>query len=105
MTIVKKGTASDISTDQVNLQLLLPKGVINDSISVTRGCTTPGEVISVHSHNGFELTYILKGKATFNYDGTDHETAEGDLIYFDASVPHSVVSSELHEFLSIYFRK
>jgi transcriptional regulator with XRE-family HTH domain len=47
LTIVKKGTAPDISTDQVNLQLLLPKGVINESTSVTRECTTPGEVPSI----------------------------------------------------------
>ena len=105
VTLIKKGTAPDISTDQMSLQLLLPKGVIGDNISVTRGCTTPGEVISVHSHSGFELTYILKGTATFNYDGTEYETGEGDLLYFDASVPHSVVSHEPHEFLSIYFRK
>ena len=105
LTLVKKGTAPDISTDQMSLQLLLPRGIVDDSISVTHGSTIPGEVISVHSHQGFELTYILKGKATFYYDGTDYETNEGDLIYFDASIPHSVVSLEPHEFLSIYFRK
>jgi transcriptional regulator with XRE-family HTH domain len=104
-TIVKKGTVPDISIGQMSLQLLLPRGVIDDSISVTRGSTRPGEVVSVHSNTGFELTYILKGKATFNYDGIEYETAEGDLIYFDALVPHSVVSYEPHEFLSIYFRK
>lgn len=105
LTLVKKGTAPDISTDQMSLQLLLPKGIIDESISVAHGSTIPGEVISVHSHKGFELTYILKGKATFYYDGADYETKEGDLIYFDASIPHSVVSLEPHEFLSIYFRK
>ncbi len=105
LTLVKKGSAPDISTNRLSLQLLLPKGVINDKISVTRGRTASGEVISTHSHSGFELVYVLKGKATFNYDGTDYETAEGDLIYFDASIPHSVVSHAPHDFLSIYFRK
>ena len=105
LTIVKNGTAPEVVSDKQRLELMLPKGVIDSNISVTRSSSLPGEVVSPHSHNGFELTYVLKGKATFNYDGTDYETAEGDLIYFDCSVPHSVVADEAHETLSVYFRK
>ena len=105
LTLVKKGTAPVISSGKMDLQLLLPKGVISDNISVSKVSSKAGEVVSDHSHNGFELTYILKGKATFNYDGVDYETAEGDLVYFDATVPHYVVADEPHEILSIYFRK
>ncbi len=105
LTLVKKGTAPEISSGKTRLELMLPKGVISDDISVSKVSHKLGEVVSEHSHKGFELTYILKGKATFTYDGVEYETAEGDLIYFDSAVPHSVVTEEPHEILSVYFRK
>jgi quercetin dioxygenase-like cupin family protein/DNA-binding XRE family transcriptional regulator len=105
LTIVKKATAPMVTSGKMNLQLMIPKGVISDKVSVTYGGAKAGEFVSVHSHRGFELTYILKGSALFVYDGQKHKVEEGDLLYFDASVDHAVSALEPHEFLSVYFRR
>ena len=105
VTIIKKKTATRVASEKMNLQLLLPKGIISENVSVSFGKCGPGEFVSSHSHEGYELTYILKGKAVFNYDGKQYEVEQGDLMYFKASVKHSAKALEDHEFLSVYFRK
>jgi transcriptional regulator with XRE-family HTH domain len=105
ITVVKAGTAPMIGSGKMDLELLIPKGVISNKISVTLGRTQPGEFVSKHSHNGFELTYQLKGAAILKYRSKEFEFKEGDLVYFDASVEHSVTALNRNEFLSIYFRK
>lgn len=105
ITVVKAGTAPRVASGKMDLELLVPKGVINDKISVTLGKTQAGEFVSRHSHEGFELTYQLKGDALFKYGSDEFEIKEGDLLYFDAGVEHSVIALNHNEFLSIYFRK
>jgi len=103
--LVKSGTAPKIQSGKTSLELLVPKGVIDDRISVSLGKIQPGEYVSKHSHKGFELTYNLKGVVLFGYDDKEYKLKEGDLIYFDANVEHSVTALEPHEFLAIYFRE
>jgi transcriptional regulator with XRE-family HTH domain len=105
LKIVKKTAPPKMASRKMNLQLMIPKGVISDKVSVAYGSAQPGEFVSTHSHSGFELTYILKGSALFRYDGQEHKVEEGDLMYFDASLSHSVTALEPHEFLSVYFRQ
>jgi quercetin dioxygenase-like cupin family protein len=104
-SLVKAGTAPKIQSGKTSLELLVPKGVIDDRISVTLGKIQTGEYVSKHSHKGFELTYNLKGVVLFEYDDKEYKLKEGDLIYFDANVEHSVTALEPHEFLAIYFRE
>ena len=104
ITLVRAGTAARVDAHKMNLELLIPKGVINDKISVTLGRSEAGEFVSKHSHRGFELTYMLKGSALFQHGGSEYRVNAGDIMYFDANVEHSVVALEPHEFLSIYFR-
>lgn len=103
--IVRKGTRPKIQSGKVDLELLIPKGVINDRISVSLGRVDAGNFVSPHSHPGFELTFNLKGRANFKYGHKEYELQEGDLIYFDSSIEHSVSVFESHEFLAIYFRE
>jgi transcriptional regulator with XRE-family HTH domain len=105
ITVVKAGTAPRVESGKMDLELLIPKGVISNKISVTLGKTQPGEFVSKHSHDGFELTYQLKGDALFKYGSDEFEFKGGDLLYFDAAVEHSVTAFNHNEFLSIYFRK
>lgn len=102
--IVRAGTAPKAQSGKMDLELLVPKGVINDNISVTLGRIQANEFISIHTHNGFEMTYSLKGNVQFNYGGKEYKVKKGDLIYFDASIEHSLTALDDHEFLSIYFR-
>ena len=105
VTVVRAGTAPTVESGKMSLDLLIPKGVISNKISVTLGRADPGEFVSKHSHDGFELTYQLKGDALFKYDLEEFMLTQGDLIYFDASVEHSVVAFNRNEFLSVYFRE
>jgi quercetin dioxygenase-like cupin family protein len=104
VAIIRAGEAPKVKSGKMELELLVPKGVINDNISVTLGRIPANEFISIHTHKGFEMTYSLKGNVMFKYGGKEYEINEGDLIYFDASIEHSLIALEDHEFLSIYFR-
>lgn len=105
LTIVKARTAPTIESGKMKLELLIPKGVIDEKISVSLGESQGGEFVSKHSHEGFELTYEVKGKALFRYENEEHEINEGDLLFFNSGVEHSVTALEPVKFLTIYFRE
>lgn len=105
ITIVKGGAGRNVESGKMSLELLIPRGVIGKDISVTKGRAEPGEFVSRHSHDGFELTYLLKGEACFKYGSEAYDLEQGDLIYFDAKVEHSVTARNRNEFLSVYFRR
>ena len=42
----------------------------------------------LHEHPGIELLYVLSGRLELSAREDKHELAEGDAIYFDATVPH-----------------
>ena len=105
LTIVKADAAPVIEAGKLKLRLLVPKGLIDERISVSAGESQKGEIVSKHSHRGFELTYIIKGKHLFRYGSENHELDGGDLIYFDGRIPHSVTALEPIQFISIYFRQ
>ena len=105
LTIVKGGAAPTIESGKLKLRLLAPKGLIGQGISVSVGESQKGEIVSQHTHRGFELTYIIRGKHLFRYGSENHELDGGDLIYFDGRIPHSVTAVEPIQFISIYFRQ
>lgn len=104
-TLVRAGTAPTVESEKMKLDLLLPNGVIDPKISVSLSETPGGEFISEHSHEGFELVYQIQGGTLFHYGKEEWEINEGDLIYFDSSVRHSVTAMGPAKFLSVYFRK
>ena len=103
--IVRAGTAPKVESEKMKLNLLLPKGVIDPKISVSLGETAGGKIISEHCHPGFELAYQIQGKTLFYYGKETWEINEGDLLYFDSSVMHSVEALVPAKFLTLYFRK
>jgi transcriptional regulator with XRE-family HTH domain len=105
ITVVKAGTAPSVDSGKMSLELLIPRGIISNKISVTLGRTEPGEFVSKHSHDGFELTYLLKGEALFKYGSQEYNLTQGDLLYFDSRFEHSVSALDHNEFLSVYFRE
>jgi transcriptional regulator with XRE-family HTH domain len=93
-----------IESHNLKLRLIAPRGVIDENISITVGKAEKGEVVSRHKNIGFELAYIIKGKCIFKQADKEYELNEGDLIYHDGQVPHSVVALEPFEFFGIHFR-
>jgi len=104
LAIVKGDAAPMIESGSLKLRLLAPRGLIEQGISVSKGESQKGEIVSEHTHEGFELTYIIKGKHIFRYGSKDYELDGGDLIYFDGRTPHSVIAFEPIQFISVYFR-
>jgi transcriptional regulator with XRE-family HTH domain len=47
------------------------------------------DAAATHVHDGVEFLHVLTGRLGIRIGRADHELAEGDSIYFDASVPHS----------------
>jgi transcriptional regulator with XRE-family HTH domain len=94
-----------IQSRNLNLRILAPRGAIDESISIIAGHAQKGIFVSRHKNEGFELTYVIRGSCLFKHGGKEYKLEEGDLIYFDGSVPHSVKASEGHDFLGIHFLK
>jgi transcriptional regulator with XRE-family HTH domain len=103
-TLVKAKAIPVVKSLKTNLSLLVPKGLIDDHISISLAKVKPGKSIQEHYNEGFEITYILKGKCTFKHGSHSYDLNEGDLIYFDGKIVHSVIVSEYLEFISVYLR-
>ena len=103
--LIKAEGQTEIEAKKLKLKLLIPKGLIDDSISISMGRAKKGKCIDKHKNSGFELSYIMKGKCLFKYGNVEHELKKGDVIYFDGKTVHSVLALEPLEFLAIYFRE
>ena len=105
LNIIKSENQPVVESEKMQLRLLVPKGLIDEEISISLGKAETGVFVDRHKTEGFELAYIIKGTCEFTYGSDKHELREGDLVYFDGTVWHSVMASEPLEFLAIYFRQ
>jgi transcriptional regulator with XRE-family HTH domain len=105
LTIIKADEQPVAESSALALRLLVPKGIISDSISISLGKARPGECVSSHTNPGVEITYIISGRCVFVYDGKNYDLKEGDIIYFRAKHPHAVLTDEPMEFFSVYVRE
>ena len=104
LTLIREEEQAEIESDALKVRLLVPKGLISESISISLGKAKVGEFVGNHTNEGFELSYIIRGKCLFKHGANEYNMNPGDLVYFDGSVWHSVVALEPLEFLIIQFR-
>ena len=104
LVLIKSENQQVVESEKLRLKLLVPQGMINDQISISLGTAELGEIIDRHKTDGHELAYIIRGKCLFIYNGVRHELNQGDLVYFNGEIDHSVTALEPFEFLAIYFR-
>jgi transcriptional regulator with XRE-family HTH domain len=100
---IKAENQNVINTKQLMLKLVAPKGALSEDISIVYGKAMKGRFVNRHKHQGFELAYVIKGRAIHKLGTNITELKEGDLIVFNASQPHEVIALETHEFLGIQF--
>lgn len=105
LRLIKSNDQPEIESSTLLLKLLVPKGIINDSISVSLGKGAAGKCIDLHKNSGFEITYLLKGRCIMGYDGGIHEMAAGDVVLFDSGRSHHVEALEPIEFINFYLRQ
>jgi quercetin dioxygenase-like cupin family protein len=100
---IKAANQNVIKTKSMLLKLVGPRGILNENISIVYGKAEKGKLVDRHKHPGFELAYILKGKALHKHATGTQELNEGDLIFFDANQWHEVIALEPHEWLGMQF--
>ena len=78
-------------------------GIIEGYIA-TIGFEFPPEM---HVHEGQELIYVLEGQLEVVYEGDTYMIEEGDSIYFDSNMPHTVrsVGNKMAKLLVSYVAK
>jgi transcriptional regulator with XRE-family HTH domain len=55
------------------------------------------EKIPYNYHDGEEIIYVLAGRMQFFYGDDTYAVSEGDSLYFNATIPHKVVSATKEE--------
>jgi len=53
-------------------------------LKIEQGCTEK------FTHDSEEFIYLMKGSLLFSYDGKEYDLQEGDSIYFDSRLKHSL---------------
>ena len=104
LTLIRAENQPQIESQKLSVKLLAPRGLINNSLSVSLGQAGKGEFVGKHITEGYEISYIISGECVFKHGKKEYRMKKGDLVYFDGRVPHSVVALESLEFLLIYLR-
>lgn len=105
LTLIRQEDQPEVDSGKMRLRLLVPQGIVDDTISISLGKANTGEFIGKHQTKGFELAYIIRGQCVFKHGGKDYELKEGDVVYFDGKEWHSVIALEPLEFIALYFRE
>ena len=74
------------------LMMVAPVGLIENNIFVNLVEAKEGRFVDSHTDNGYSFVYILEGGCIFEHDGVKHELQQGDVLYYNASYPHSVTA-------------
>ncbi|MCL1831018.1 MAG: XRE family transcriptional regulator [Oscillospiraceae bacterium] len=61
------------------------------------------EVVLPHSHDGQEFNYVISGSLEFSIDGMTYTLNEGDSVYFDSNIIHSIraIGNETSSFIAV----
>ena len=105
VVLLKGMEQNTIKSGKLSLKVMAHRGTVNDDLSVTIGQGKAGKIIGKHKNDGYELTYIIKGKNIFKYGSKEYYLEAGDVIYHDGKDWHSVTALESTEFLNIHFAK
>lgn len=54
----------------------------------------PSVTVPMHYHEEIELHFVIKGKKRIVVDGTSYDAGEGDVIFINSGVPHTVYTLE-----------
>jgi len=99
-SIIRQHERKELIGDYTNLGYRY-EGVIRDKgngsikpLIITLPNKTDQEQIPYNYHDGDEMIYILEGQLDFFYGDQAYRVSQGDTVYFDAAIPHKIVSAE-----------
>ena len=72
---------------------------------VEASAETENKPISLNTHPGQELNYVLEGRLLISISGHDIELGPGDCVYYDSTEPHGMkaLGGKTARFLAIVF--
>ena len=100
---IEAGHQNIVKTKTMELKVVARRGTINENITIVHGKAKKGQLVGKHTHPGFELAYVLKGRSLHKEGGVTRELKEGDLAFWDASKWHEVIALEPHEWIGMQF--
>jgi quercetin dioxygenase-like cupin family protein len=73
----------------------LTSSIPGGSLQAIRVTLSPGRShrATAHSHDGVEALYVVRGALHVEVGGASHALAAGDVIHYDASLPHAYVNA------------
>lgn len=104
--IIRKKDHRVIETENMQLSMIGPPGLIEENILVNLLEAKEGRFVDSHTDDGYSFVYVLEGGILFEHDGVKHELHPGDVLYYNASYPHSVTAlgGATHKSLNIFFK-
>jgi transcriptional regulator with XRE-family HTH domain len=100
---IKAEDQNVVDTKKMKLKLVAPKGIVDENISIVHGKAKKGKISSWHKHHGFEMAYVIKGKALLKCGSNVYELNESDLIFWNADELHESIALEPHEWVGMQF--
>ena len=104
--IIRKNDHQVVETENMQLSMIGPPGLIGENIQVNVVEAKEGRFVDSHTDDGYSFVYVLEGAAIFEHDGMKHELQPGDVLFYDASYPHSVSAAggTVHKSINIFFK-
>jgi transcriptional regulator with XRE-family HTH domain len=103
--IVRTNDHRVVDAENMQLTMIAPLGFIEDSMFVNLIEAKTGRFVESHTDDGYSFVYILEGGIVFEHDGMKYELQPGDVLYYNASYPHSVTATgKTHKSINIFFK-
>ncbi len=103
--IVKSKDHRVVEAENMQLSMIAPLGFIEDNIFVNIVDAKEGCFVDSHTDNGYSFVYILEGGIIFEHDGVKYDLHPGDVLYYNASYPHSVTATgKTHKSINFFFK-
>ena len=104
--IVRKNDHRIVEAENMRLSMIAPPGLIEGNVLVNLLEAKEGRFVDSHTEDGYSFVYVLEGGIVFEHDGAKYELEPGDVLYYNASYPHSVtaVGEGNHRSINIFFR-
>jgi transcriptional regulator with XRE-family HTH domain len=103
--IIKSNDHRVAESENLHLSMIAPLGFLGDNIFVNVVEAKKGPMVEPHTDDGYSFAYILEGGIIFEHDGIKYELQPGDVLYYNASYPHSVTATgKTHRSINIFFK-
>lgn len=103
--IIRKNDHRVVAADNMQLTMIAPAGLIDENIFMNLVEAKEGRFVDSHTDNGYSFVYLLQGGIVFEHDSIEYKLQQGDVLYYDASYPHSVKAlGKKHKSINIFFK-